>query len=104
MDNQDKRIVHNFLARLELTVGWLELDSLITSAIMPMENAKTGVWTSRNWKAPRGVERPISALAHNILTMARKEKTAMRVSVGVIQHAKGIVRQAMHVYHPAVFA
>jgi hypothetical protein len=103
MDTRDRQIVHSFLARLELTVGWLELEALINAGIIPMENPRTGVWTSRLVKATRGSERPISVLAHNVLRLARKGQN-VSVSVPHIQEAKGIVRQAMDVYHPAVFA
>jgi hypothetical protein len=104
MDTRERSIVNHFVARLELTVGWLELDALINEAVVPMENAKTGVWTARYWKAARNTKRPISVMAHNCLATARKERDTLVVSVGAIQDAKDMVRSAMHVYHPAVFA
>lgn len=103
MDQIDKQRVSDMAARLELTIAWHDLDALLYSGIMPSENAKTGVWSSRFWITPSNVERRISTGAHMALQTANEGQSRV-ASRNTVQRAKDIVRNIMAVYHPMVHA
>lgn len=109
MNLQDEASMRWFLARLELTLGWYELDNLITDGL---QNAPQPNGTWRCWPIPRKrhLDWDVKRVAHNALNYARAmdrhafDNMATEYTRAHVQSAKRVVSSALLAYCPTVCA